>query len=365
MSEFTVVTIAGPYESGYFQILPDGDAPFYTSRPDRNELEEATQQLNDAVGEFAAVGADWDLRGDDEKRPLLEALRTAGIRMVEAFTAGDNADLIRAAFREATMLRLHTTSSLRWEFFYLGDAEGAVELQDFLGAWAVVGGPAAAGSRGILRGSRSALPHSAWDRVPTGSAFGLAEDGRLGSARTGSEARAITQHGFTLTRLKAIGHNIAGEREFRAFVENSTVLTHFNSHAVDDHEDRGVRTSALFVSTEFPVANKLVSELPMVPNSIVVLNCCRGFSLQFGRSRSLAHGFAGRDVAIVVATTERVDDLYATRWAQRFYGALRELRNVASAMLRARRELLAIDGNPMALLYGFVGISNAALPKAA
>jgi hypothetical protein len=95
----------------------------------------------------------------------------------------------------------------------------------------------------------------------------------------------------------------------------------------------------------------------------VFLNCCNGITLSWSLKSSLADAFAKRRVSVVVGTTERVQDFYATEWADTFYKALFSGESVGDSILQARREMLDRDRNPMALLYAFLGRYDARLPQ--
>lgn len=329
---------------------------------DTRKLNAAIHLLSGAISQWIVASTDWEYRGDDEREPALQALRSAGIAAFKALE-GDKPGVLRYYLADVTYLESRVRREhIPWEFLYLGDAEGPVDLTLFLGHQLVVGRTVVS----VMPNNPLAPANDPTIRTlnlypPTldGLVVGVAEDQTLDSARTGAERDIFTDNGVTIDVLPTI-YSPRQFHKVESFVENSPYLTHFNCHATPEQPRAGL-PCALRVTESYHIPRTSVDALPLCEESIIVLNCCNGHTLEHSARDTLAVAFAQRGVAAVVASTERLVDDHATLWARHFYKRMFAGEAVGPALLAARREVIAITKNPACLVYGFLGCHSAKL----
>lgn len=323
----------------------------------------ASERLAETIErELTPLTSDWEYRSPDERIPVLEKLRDQGANLVSAMSGHRDRQLLVDLLSRVAHLNCQTDEHLPWEFLYLGDPAGPVSIDRFFGANAVMG-----------RGSEDTSVNRAKpDNLPAGKGplgelphgvefrFGYAEDNRLASARDGSENEIFSILGIATDKLCEL--SMSDPRSvvhLNEFLENSEHLTHFNCHAVPDTvSDPG----ALFVSEKYEIDAVKLDAARICPSSIIVLNCCHGHTMRHGVETTIATRIMHSKPQAVVATTARIDDHYATRWAHCFYQALHGGLDVPGSIISARRELLSQpDPDPSALLYAYLGQPRAKL----
>lgn len=355
MSEPVIIEVFGPFAKGEYQWSQVGEPECYSSTPDPDALKKASHWLGDAIEAALEASVDWDLRGADETSAVYAELRDAGRSMLAALTSGDYPSEITNLLCRAEVVSSRTSEHLHLEFLYLGSEE-ETGIERFLGANAVVGRKYERPPRSGTPASRSLQGESAWYGKQNGRVVGLAQDRRLYSAKYHTERRMLEANGFECVELAPLTRGAVGKDTLNAFMEGSTFLTHFNSHAKANIKgSQGARTSALYVSDAFELDIAGIRDLRVDRGSIIFLNCCSAITINFGEGETLAEAFGRHGPQVIVATTERVGDVYASQWAGRFYESLATGVEVWEAILNARRAMLATDGNPMAFLYSFLG----------
>jgi hypothetical protein len=366
LDQSKTLAIFGPLQDGGFQVSAANDSLALECFPGE-DLQSAIDHLKGLLGQCPGICVDWDLRGPGEQEAHLDALRRAGRRLLDELASGGDGEEFLARLPNATLLIARTGRHIPWEFLYHGSLEGPVDIQQFVGAHAVVGRPYDSQRRGGATGGASVTKQSDFNRRRPSSRqpFGIAEDHRLHSADVGSERGVFSTLGLGIKVLGPLAVGIPGLEKLKEFVETSNVLTHFNSHAEDFLDKDGVRHAAIFVTDCFRIDLNNIQDLPMCEQSIVFLNCCKGMTLSFAKQKHVAGEFASRRVSAVIATTGEIPDAYATAWARAFYRSLGAGHSIADSILQARQEMLKQDRNPMALLYAFIGQHDASLAEVA
>lgn len=313
-----------------------------------------------AVSRWMDTSRDWDQRGSDEKMTGLEDLRTRGVALFEQL-AGENAEWLRRTLGSISYLDVNVFDwNIPWEFIYLGDLQGPVDLDEFLGSSVVVGRVA---PKNVLPNEPDAPANDPTEyqppmcAVPMSAAVG--EDNRLLSAAQGIERAIFAKHAVPVHLLGPL-RSVQGLRKLEAFLEDSPYLTHFNCHAVEENPEANT-VGALELTERFTVPRQQLEKMPVREGSIVVLNCCSGHTLRHDSEDTVATTFADRHTAAVVAATCRIVDSYATSWARLFYDSLFAMRSVGDAIIDARRGMLRDTGDPACLVYGLFGSYHASL----
>lgn len=357
------LAVFGPIDGEFYYSGGDSTANERIQPQTLDGLDALIEDLTTAIVGWITTTTDWDHRGEDERAPALEALRTAGHNLFIALE-GNKPGALQRVLKDVTYLEVKVRKPhIPWEFLYLGGVDDPVDLGAFLGSRAVVGRPF---DNAILSNNPSAPANDVDPAVsPTlipGLIVGVAEDEQLDSARSGDERRIFSDRNIAINLLPPMyaGGTLA---TMDRFLEESPDLTHFNCHATDDAGSG--KPCALRVTDRFEITRQQLSQLTIREGSMVVLNCCFGHTLRHASVETIATAFARGRVSAVVASTNRIVDDYATRWAEFFYEALFEGQVVGRALLIARQRLIAATGNPACLVYCFLGRYGASLNELA
>ncbi len=353
-----VTTVFGP-EGETFQFGAMGGGTLRVRSAEKRKLARAVSETALAISELCDATVDWELRGDDEKDAAIRRLRDAGLALFENVCEPEKRDELKALLRETIYLNSQSEPNIPWEFLYLGDGGGEPDINDFLGASAVVG---RSWDRTAEKGKRLKEGAGRTLGKTTHSPIGVAQDATLDSARSGEEARIFVSLGVAFRELDRLVDEL-DIAKLEDFLLKSEALTHFNGHAKEEDAKAGT-PNTLYVTDQFPITQAALSDLSIWPKSIIVLNTCHGMTLRHDAEDTIATAFAHRSVAAVVATTGRIGDEYATRWATHFYEALFRGQYVGEAIRIARQQMFEESGNPSALLYAFIGSYTARLPEA-
>jgi hypothetical protein len=351
------LSVSGPWEGKFYIGDRNSTGNKMPLTVEHSPFRSASEWLSGAVRNWITTTVDWDYRGEDEIAYALCALRDAGADAFRIFSAS-NPDAVKDLLLNANYLEasVHEPNP-HWEFLYLGDAHGDVDLTQFLGYQMVVGRE----TKGQVIQSNSDA--AANDSVPLSPdediVIAIAENERLDSASAGVEREIFTSHGIGIERLPAIHHD-HDYQTVRAFIGGSLHLTHFNCHAIPDNPAEH-QLGQLEVTENFAIPQSIIPSLPVVEESMVVLNCCYGHTLKHGYTETIATNFAMHSIAAVVASTERLVDEYANLWAKKFYKELLAGASVGPAILAARQRMINETANPACLVYGFFGRYSAKL----
>ena len=328
-----------------------------------NDVLRASERLGQAIEDhFIPLVSHWKWRGNDERQYVLDTLRDRGAALVTAMAGTRDRNDLVVLLQSMQQLCTQQDEHIPWEFLYLGDPSVPAALGNFFGAHAVVGrdiDDTADTHTQRARPARLIKNKGPLAEVPRDLMFGYAEDNSLSSAKNGSENEIFTSLGIGIDKLvPLVKFKRESAERLSEFFAKSEVLTHFNCHTKPGTDESA---GVLFVTDHYEIDEVKLDAIKACPNSIVVLNCCNGHTLQHSVKTTLAKLMV-KKVQAVVAATSRIDDRYATRWAHHFYQALCDGLDVAQSILKARRQMLADpDPDPSALLYAYLGAPYATL----
>jgi hypothetical protein len=354
-----MLTVFGPSEGKYHFWGSDRKT---IPTPFSRSMDGAITQLQQALAVLADTSTDWFDREDDEINTALEGLKTAGSNLFEALAPDPLVrDLLSMKLSTVSYLSALSHKNVPWEFIYLGDRNLPVNVFSFLGATRVVGRSLESfpirTQSGLISPIVDKFKSVSPDKVIT---IRVAQDKRLKSAQLMTEVEILKRGDYDVNILPDL-HGPSSLETLTSFLSMSSFLTHFNCHA--DEEVPGISVNTIYVSNEFAVDRDLIKTMPIPQGSLIVLNCCHGQSFRHDVEDTLATSFASQRVAAVISATGRVDDTYATLWAEHFYTALFDGRTVGDSLLYARRAIITQTNNPCCLMYSLLGEFSAYLPR--
>ncbi|WP_316158722.1 MULTISPECIES: CHAT domain-containing protein [unclassified Bradyrhizobium] len=186
---------------------------------------------------------------------------------------------------------------------------------------------------------------------------GLIEDDGLPSVVNASN-RAAAAHIGPSTRMKILPP-LAGSgdiqilEQFFADTQDLRNIYQFDCHI--DNPSKDVRTSHMRVSQAFPYHFNDMQSLVVLNNPFVLLNACEGGTVGVKHTEGYAEKLQSHGAKAVVAAEARIGDDFAVSFASLFYRVARKSTEIAEALLKTRRLILAQDHNPSVLFYGLYG----------
>lgn len=356
-----------------FQVFgPQGDGRFRLSQlallrdsflgtSSETDIRKARDGLREEVEALVVATSDWEDRLPQEREHVLEKVKTAGIALLDAVTLkatpAERTNFLQI-LRQTNLIVSSTNFPVPWEWLYLGDAAQPCDPRQFLGSTHLVVLPQEKKYTVPPESNGSTGDFDRFNQPPPSKSVvvHMVENDRLLSARKGLEKAIFESRGTTVNTLVALNttRRQEGLRRYRSFVSEGYHLIHFNCHA---RAEEGRTAARLEVSQNFCIElPDLACHEHVVPEgSAVVLNCCDGLTAKYEGTDTLAHAFAERGSGVVVAATAPINDAYATRFAECFYGRYLGGASVFEAMIAARRQVIADTGNPLCLAYGAIG----------
>lgn len=353
--------------NGKFTFFLDDSSEQWDTFPDMALVDSVASELRDAIGFMCEAAEDWNERPADEQALVLRELAATGERLLEAISGNKPTSVIIQKLSNIDILIPDASSMVPWEFLYLGDADGSIDVTHFLGASTLV----ARWYESITSARKQGRP-SFGRTLEIDSIFGvpddqyeilLAQDLRLSSAKNDRERRILENGTMSVLELPVLRHSQTESFElFKEILESSEVLSHFNCHAEAPRGGMPDKEGKVFVTDTFPVTHSDALRLSLTPNAIVVLNVCYGADLSEHRNWCMAPAFAKSEGSAVVAAYSRVPDGFASVWADAFYEHLFKGLTVWESMVEAKKRILSERNNPAVLLYTLTGNLNLKLP---
>lgn len=342
-----------------------GTSEIETVKFDASDVERQEDFLQAKIDETFDRIERWEELKDVERQRYLLPLAKAGRSLLLAMDIEPNAEALREILEDVSKLSVGSRSRTPWEFLYLGDIEEPIEIGKFLGSRIVVGRWFA--SRKTTRRSGSPargkeLSLTTFYKIPENDyQVLLAEDLELSSAKSGREKRVLEKYADEVFELIPLANGAEDDAQIlRQNLSKSEALSHFNCHGLPAGR-KGRQNGLIYITEKYEVGFPFAASISLAPHSIVVLNTCFGADLSPHRSRCIAAAFASSPGVTVVASYHKVEDGFASSWADAFYEALFAGNSVSDAMIFAKQRIIQTEQNPAILLYTIVGQFGAKL----
>lgn len=348
--------------------------------------------LSKKIDAISAKTEDWIYYSQKQRTAILRALAEASdgllAELVHILQDSPEDKLIDTAFKidqfkatlwHATELVTAPFCEVPWEFLFVGDNCKEPHIEDFLGFRLSVRRSLQIASHNIRTDSTavsgtieqsledylsdSLFPEQRLTRESTKAAeIILIEDDNLKSASNGLERKLIEACGIKCHTTPPISMRSPNRfAAIRASIESASGIIHFNCHG-NRARPEGPDQAEVRVSNNCPVPASEFKSVRPRPNSIVVLSVCHSGQLDAFMRRSLTFGFANSHVSTVVSAANEIFDVFASRWASRFYSELVSGKSVGEALLSVRHRARTDEmGNPAVLFFISFGRNDAKL----
>lgn len=304
---------------------------------------------------------------NDARDAALEILARAGASLFRKLFfgpgAGDDSKRVgeflrKAAADRGTRLKLQIvaeTAPVPWGLLYVGDAAAGTPLDwdNFIGMRHIVENIPLQNTFDVPGNEMSSQPSLA-----VSVNLNEAIDRQMGADFVAQQARFWKAVGRSRKGIAITGRTTSKEL-VRALADGETAdqILYFYCHAVAAGltAQGGPDASALELTDAAITLGDLnldaPTSTPFRANPLVFINACESAQMSPTFYDGFAPYFMAKGARGVIGTECKAPALFASEWAQRFFGRFLDGEPLGEAFLALRREFLERHGNPLGLMY--------------